>query len=319
MPYGPAPAWCFWVFEATSYIFFVLCFVHAWRRGKQALAYLIGGLLFGLTLEYLEVLSHSYSYGHFGVMLGRTPFEIPLCIGCGWAIIMYTARLFSDTLGYRPLSAAALDTLLAINIDLSLDVVAYRLHMWHWYWTHFHLNPLTAQWFGIPYGNFIGWITVVFCYSLFSRLLERKLTRNGLPGAVRAASIALLALIASQAVLTVTEGWVFEYMNRLGINSQGRFLLFMAILLALAIYGWFRRTPRAQSMPPLATWTPAWFHVFCISCFFGLGFFHENRWMTAVAVANVIVGLGLHFWPWQRTAAATYSKEPAQPLEAEPA
>jgi|GEM_PF-5825848 len=145
IPYGVAPWWCFPLNEVCMYALMAVCFVHAVKSGKRTVAYLLGGLVFGLILEYLEVLSGSYTYGRFFIMLGRAPVEIPLCIGCGWAIILYSARLFSDAYKLPLLAAAALDTLLALNIDLSMDVVAYRLHMWHWYWsvpvkTHLHHN-----------------------------------------------------------------------------------------------------------------------------------------------------------------------------------
>src|ERR1700759_3353645 len=172
MPYGPAAPWSFPLFECSMYLLFLICLAHALRQGKQSVSYLFGGLAFGLLLEYIEVITGSYTYGRFMIMFGKAPLDIPLCIGAGWGIIMYTARLFSDRLGLSLWACAALDTLLALNIDLSMDTVAYRLHMWHWNWSGTGLNPLTAQWFGIPYANFVGWQTVVFCYSAFSRLWE---------------------------------------------------------------------------------------------------------------------------------------------------
>lgn len=153
MPYGAAPAWCFPVFEFSMYVLFLICLAYAWKQGKRDVFYLIGGLLFGLLLEYMEVVMGSYTYGRFMVMFGNAPMDIPLCIGVGWGIIMYTARLFTDRLQLTLWVCAALDTLLALNIDLSMDTVAYRMHMWHWNWQGTGLNPLTAQWFGIPYAG----------------------------------------------------------------------------------------------------------------------------------------------------------------------
>jgi uncharacterized membrane protein len=312
MPYGPAPAWCFPANELMTYVFFVLCLAHALRSGRKgAVPYLLGGLGFGLILEYIEVLSHSYTYGHFWWMLGRAPLDIPLCIGCGWAIILYTSRLFSDAMRLRWVAAAALDTLLALNIDLSMDVVAYRLHMWHWYWNGTGLNPLTAQWFGIPYGNFVGWITVVFCYSFFSRLFERTLARSSNAGVPRFALIAVLALLCSQIVLFTTETWIFRFLSRhFGITSGRRLLLLIAVLLVLSIAGWVRREKPAYPIPALATWVPCWFHLFFIGCFFGFGFYRENRWMTVVAGANVLLGFAIHLLPlWQRQPILPVSSE----------
>ncbi len=98
-------------------------------------AYLLGGFGFGLLLEYVNVVSNAgYRYGQFWLMLGPLPDNIPVCIGMGWGIIIYTSRLVSDNRGLPLTAAAAFDALLALSIDLSMDVVAYRLHMWHWDW-----------------------------------------------------------------------------------------------------------------------------------------------------------------------------------------
>src|SRR5450432_99701 len=127
IPYGLSPAWCFPVFEYSMFLLLIVCLLHAIKKGMCDTMYLLGGLGFGLLLEYIEVTDHSYTYSPFTIMFGKAPFYIPLCIGMGWGIIMYTARLFSDALGFSLLAAVALDTLLALNIDLSMDTVAYRL------------------------------------------------------------------------------------------------------------------------------------------------------------------------------------------------
>jgi hypothetical protein len=100
MPYGTAPSWCFRVFEFSMYLLFSICLFYAVRKSRRDVIYLLGGLAFGLTLEYIEVISDmGYTYGRFMVMFGHAPHDIPLCIGIGWSIIMYSARQFSDSLG----------------------------------------------------------------------------------------------------------------------------------------------------------------------------------------------------------------------------
>lgn len=320
MPYGAAPGWFFPTAELMLYALLIVCLIHAMRRGSGAFLYLSGGFIFGLILEYFEVVSRSYTYGRFYVMLGHAPLDIPLCIGAGWAIILYSSRLFTDALRLHMLGAAALDTLLALNIDLSMDVVAYRLHMWHWHWESAHLDPLHAQWFGVPYGNFVGWATVVFCYSFFSRLFERRLARRSdLPkrtSVAHSAMVAILALLASQAVLALTEVYLFDWMSRhLGITSALRLSLIVLTLLVLAIAGWRKRELPAGRIPAIATWMPCWFHLFFISCFFGFGFYRENHWMTVIACTNVILGFIVHLVPLRRKLADD-SASPIQSLQA---
>jgi uncharacterized membrane protein len=298
IPYGTAPAWCFPVFEASMFLLLALCFEHAYRRHREAVPYIVGGFGFGVLLEYMEVVTHSYTYGHFFLMVGSAPLNVPLCIGAGWGIILYTARLFSDALRLPLLAAAAFDTLLALNIDLSMDVVAYRLHMWHWYWKDTSLS-LTSQWFGIPYGNFNGWITVVFCYSAFSRIFERSMARLD-PGSIAMRSfITLLALLCSLATLFGTENYLYPFLIRyFGMTSGIRLSLIVIALLVLLAFDWRKRSLPMTSLPPIALWVPCWFHLFFAFCFFALGFYRESRWMTFAALVNILIGFAIHLAPY---------------------
>ena len=278
------------------FLLLALCLFHAWFRRREAISYIAGGFLFGVLLEYLEVASHSYVYGRFHVMVGRAPLDVPVCIGAGWGIILYTARLFSDAFALPVLSAAAVDTLLALNIDLSMDAVAYRLHMWHWFWDD-PGRALTSQWFGIPYGNFIGWVTVVFCYSGFTRLFEQLLLRR-VPDGFRIRSlIALFALLCSLTILFGSEDLLYPFLLRFGITSGVRLSIFVLLLLMIVARGWRRRHGRMAPLPQIAVWVPCWFHLFFAICFFALGFYRESRWLTSVALVNIVAGTAIHLVP----------------------
>jgi Carotenoid biosynthesis protein len=304
IPYGPAPAWCFPTAEFSIFALFLLCLYHTFRRGGRHVAYLFGGVAFGLILEYIEVISDGgYTYGRFLLMLGRTPHDIPVCIGIGWGIILYTARLLSDSLRLGLWTAAAFDTLLALNIDLSMDTVAYRLHMWHWSWNGQPVNPLTAGWFGVPLGNFFGWQMVVFFYSSFSRLFERAILRREHPPIYRVVLTAFVSLLCSLALLFLMELWFEQYMyNHLGISSLDRFLGALVLLLVLAAWGWKKRTAPgkttlASAIPGVAWWVPGWFHLYFFFAFFACGFFRENPWLTAAACVNLLIGVAIHLAP----------------------
>ncbi len=298
IPYGFAPAWCFPFVEGSVFVLFLLCLVHAVKRDRRGMIYLLGGFAFGLLLEYFEVVTDSYTYGHFHLMLGGAPpHDLPLWVGMAWGIIMYTARLFSDYLGLPLFAAAALDTLLALNIDISIDVVAYRLHMWHWVWKDISL-ALTGQWFGIPYANFVGWATVVFCYSAFSRLFERWMARRTPAALGKASLIAALAVLSSLAVLMSNETFLFPVLIKLGITPATRLLVIVAVLVVMVVISWSRRRGSTASLAPVALWVPAWFHVFFVGCFFGFGFYREHPWMTTAAVLNILLGIAIHLYPY---------------------
>ncbi len=293
MPYNQAPAYCFPLFEFAAYLLFILCLRDAIKKGPQHVAYLLGGLAFGLCLEYIEVISDmGYTYGRFLIMFGKAPLNIPLCIGVGWAIIMYTAKLFSDALKLPWWACAAVDALLAINIDLSMDTVAYRLHMWHWNWQGTGLNPLKAQWFGVPYGNFYGWLIVIFFYSYFSRLFEKLIAVK--TKWLKVIAVPLLALLCSEIVLYGTEVYIDDWLyNKFGITSLNRLIAFLCILIFLFIIG--RRKKRISEAVPFITWlVPAYFHIFFFAWLFTGGFYTENSWMVAAACINLVLGFVIH-------------------------
>ena len=298
IPYGPAPAYCFALFEFSMYALFVVCLVHAVRKGRQQVFYLLGGLGFGLILEYVNVVSNmGYLYGQFFIMFGKAPLNIPLCIGVGWGIIMYSSRLFTDAFHLPLWTSAALDTLLAISIDLSMDTVAYRLHMWHWNWANTGLNPLTAEWFGIPYGNFFGWLMVVFFYSSSSRLLENGFGLQHASKIWKAAAVPLLAVILSQVALYAMLVYIDRFLyNYFGITSLHRFLGFLLLLLMVVAAGWQRRsgTQTANQLPVVSWLIPVWFHLFFFTWLFAGRFYAESPWLVAVACLNGVIGVFIH-------------------------
>ena len=305
IPYAQAPVYCFPGAELCMYALFVLCLMYAVKGGIRHVSYLLGGVAFGLILEYVNVMSNmGYTYGKFTVMFGRAPLDIPLCIGVGWGIIMYSARLFSDGLRLPLWSAAALDTLLAISIDLSMDTVAYRLHMWHWDWSGQGLNPLTAQWFGVPFANFFGWLMVVFFYSSASRLLERAALLRKKAQGIKLALVPLPAVLVSQVLLYVMLVYVDKALyDWFGIVSLHRFIAFLIVLIVMAVKG-IRKSSIAQvEMPAVAWLVPVWFHCFFFAWLFIGGFYAESRWLVIVATLNILLGVSIHFAVLRRRSA----------------
>ncbi|WP_343667361.1 carotenoid biosynthesis protein [Chitinophaga sp.] len=287
MPYGYPPAICYPLTEICMYILFLLCLYHACKQGISKLAYLLGGLGFGLLLEYINVRANAgYRYGHFLLMIG----DIPVGIGAGWGIIMYTSRLITESMNMRIWPAAAMEALLALNIDWSMDVVAYRLHMWHWNWETI-INPsvaLTAQYFGVPWGNFYGWLCVVFFYSLFSRYLEKTRTWK--------IAIPIFAILISQVALYVTlfpiSFFLKNHFNILSADKLVFTLLFFAILTAIEII----KMKRQPFKLPFITWlVPAWFHIYFFCWLFIGGFAEENTWMTLLSVLSLFAGTLIHW------------------------
>lgn len=297
MPYGPAPAYCFPLTEYTVYVLFIICLIHAVRKGIPYVTYLIGGLLFGLLLEFVDVyFLKGYTYGRFSIMIGAPPLDIPFWIGVGWGVIIYSSRLYTERLGFSILVAAAIDSLLALNIDLTMDVTAYRLHMWDWGWVSLQKDPLNSQWFGIPYNNYFGWLMVVFSYSWFSRLFEKRIRGNTMVQLLYYIGVMLLSIIISEIILFSYFKYISDALQSIGVLSLTRLLTFLCFIIAIVVYRWNRRTKPVASLLSLADWiVPAWFHGYFFVLFFIAGFNHENPWMTIFAISNLIIGMMLHY------------------------
>jgi uncharacterized membrane protein len=315
-PYGPAPWFCFPLMEISVYMLFLLCFLHARRKGKQYVGYLFGGLVFGLILEYVNVNCNiGYSYGEYLVMLGRAPHQIPLCVGVGWGIIIFSSRILSDELKLPLWTAVAVDCLLAISIDISMDTVAYRLHMWNWHWGN--QNPLTSDWFGVPYDNFFGWLMVVFFYSSFSRLLEGVFSKVQRFSGLLIRLTPVFAILLSEAALYVVLVYVDRFLDNHGIHSITRFLCLFSNLALVVFLAWRKRgyptTWSSDTTPPALTWlVPAWFHLYFFIWLFSEGFFLESKRMTCIAIANLLLALFVHiqkvpyFSRWTRKTPSPY-------------
>lgn len=297
IPYGAAPSCCYPLTEFCMYILFILCFINAFKRGLSHMCYLLGGLLFGLLLEYINVISNmGYVYGKFLIMFGKAPLDIPLWIGIGWSIIMYTSRLFTDSFRLPLWTSVALDTLLAINIDLSMDTVAYRLHMWHWNWSNTGSNPLTSDWFGIPYGNFFGWLMVVFFYSSTYRLLERAFVAQTKRMLLKTILVPVGSVAFSQIALYIMLVYVDAFLyEQFGISSMHRVVSFLIILLLIAGIGWIKKKPiRHTSIPLVCFLVPLWFHLFFFTWLFIGKFYLETPWLLFTACINLVLGVSVH-------------------------
>jgi uncharacterized membrane protein len=153
--------------DVMAFVLFGICAWHALRiaHSKQRFLELLVAVVFGVLLEEFNViLSHGfYVYGTGFLIIFD---QAPLAIGMGWAVIIYTAMAISDTYGLEEKAKPFFDAIQAILIDLSMDAVAIRLGFWRW------PIPLTDGWFGVPAGNFFGWMLVVAIYSGFTRLVR---------------------------------------------------------------------------------------------------------------------------------------------------
>lgn len=269
------------IYELLVYILFAACLIGAWRRGRFEALELIWTTLYGFLLEWVTIqLLHVYFYGPFVLMFDGTP----LCIAMTWAVIIYTSMQFSSRLqvpdGARPL----IDALLALNVDLALDVTAIRLRLWTW-----NGIALNQQWFGVPWANFWAWGGVVWSFSAFLRALrpwrEHRIRRWLYPPVAMALSLGVL----------VAGMGVYQF-----IASPDQQAVPTLFLLAGCVLTLFLLRPRmmGSDVPERITiLVPLAFHAFALIVGLLGGIFSGQPLLAGIGLAMLALTIALHRWP----------------------
>ncbi len=217
---------------------------HAWRRGPHVLWQLAAGMVFGVLLEWATIRQlAAYEYGRFLLMLG----DVPIVIGVSWGLIIYSARLYSDTTTLPEWARPFLDALLALNIDLTMDAIAIRLGMWDWG------QGLGFEYFGVPWGNFWAWFWVVFSFSASIRYFTRPHNWFG-----RWAAPLLAIVIGATAVLGTNALLVFV------LGPAGFYPIAVAVVLGGALLLIIGQQPRRRktAVSGVVTAVPMAFHLY---------------------------------------------------------
>jgi Carotenoid biosynthesis protein len=278
----------FLVFELGIYILALSCLRHAWISGWPRVVGLVAGMIYGVLLEYSAIQTfHAYQYGHFILMIGGM---VPLCIGVGWGLIIYTAMETSDRFALPWYLRPIIDAALALTIDLSMDAIAIRLGFWTW--------SVAGPWFGVPLGNFYAWFAVVFGFSLLLRLGQRWRLAGRLVflGDITVVSVAVPLSVLG--LITVLQPY-FVFV------SQGVWAWLISGLLvggsALVTVAAALRTPHDHPRDLVLLSVPVFFHSFFFSALFWAGIDRQVPALIAVSALMLIAGVLVHVWPsWDR-------------------
>jgi len=269
------PNYYFLSIELLIYFLFAVCLVHARRQSWAAVWQLAAGVIFGLLLEWGTIQRFQlYTYGHFLIMLG----EVPLPIGAAWGVIIYSARLFSDTTSLPEWARPVLDGLLALNIDLSMDAIAIRLGFWHWG------IGINQQYFGVPYGNFWAWFWVVFFFSAGLRLLTRwHYFLSSIASPVGAMVIGAAGLVGMDYLLAVN-------------GSYQVYLITIVVVLGAALLLILILRPKLHLRPgsALTCWVPGAFHIYFLAAGLISGIFLRLPVLLAVSLGMMAASAVLH-------------------------
>jgi hypothetical protein len=263
-------------FELLLYGLLLFAARHAWRNGGlPAVWQLVVGVAFGVLLEWATIRQlDAYAYGRFLIMFG----DVPLAVGVGWGVIIYSAQCFSNATSLPPMLRPVLDGLLALNIDLAMDAVAIRLGMWQWG------IDLTAEYFGVPYANFWAWFWVVSSFSAGVRFLAFR--DDWLGRWLAPAAGVLVGLIV---VLSTNTLVVYHIPRDLYVSAVVGVL---GTALALVILA--RPHVDKSSVPPVAAWVPLVFHLYFLTAGLLSGVFMETPFLLFVSVLMTLIALALH-------------------------
>ncbi|MCF2140387.1 MAG: carotenoid biosynthesis protein [Candidatus Lokiarchaeota archaeon] len=197
------------------------------NKNGIVLSELIGGTLFGLMLEYLNIaLFHGYTY-HVGFLfqIGNPPNNVPIVIGLAWGLLGITTSELSERFQIPEILQILMSVILAVSYDLFLDVIVIRLEGGFWVWGGFAIDWTinSEALFGIPWGNFIGWFFVMFYFGLF-RKIGRKFLKdiNWKQNLIRIFAIPIL----SDGLLLFT----FFLIGILGLHHYGAILFLILFL-----------------------------------------------------------------------------------------
>lgn len=265
----------FVLYELTLFLQLAICLPHAWKHGKANLLRLIAGILFGVLLEIATIYQlQAYEYGEFIIMI----FDVPLGIGVAWGCILYSVMEFSDASNLPYFARPALDALLALNIDLSLDAVAIRFGFWDWG------QGLDFQYFGVPYANFWAWFWVIFFFSMGYRIFARRgdLIRTWV-APLAALIIGLLGVLGTNALITFVIPWTLHPV-----------VVFGLLLAALAWILAMRSRLNTQPVPALTFWVPAITHIYVLIAGLISGLILEPPFLLLVGLVMTFIAFYLH-------------------------
>ncbi len=276
----------FVVFELLTISLFVACVWHSARQKKEKAIEIIFALVFGVFLEWMTIQQlEAYHYSEFFLMLDGAP----ICIGLGWAVIIYSGMEFVKQLKMPDYARPFLVGLLALNLDLAMDAIAIRLGFWHW------VIDLNQQWFGVPWGNFWAWFIVVVSYSGFIYWFRSKLSQNQ-SNWLRWV-YPLFAFLGATLVLAITN-YVFVYVfsgtELVSAMSMSLIMLSGAVILYV-VKPEFKED--AQFDKTIFT-VPLTFHLFFTFFGFAAGFYADLPILAVIGLSMFAIGVGVHLLPW---------------------
>jgi len=277
--------WSLYLFEFGYFSLTLLCLRHAWKQAPYKAFSLIVAILYGFAVEYSAVIRDPAPY-HYNFFLIELPGPVPLGAILGWGIIFYVVTETATKLKSHWSVQAMFAAMLATCVDLVVDPIVVYVGFWTW-------TP-QGPWFGIPWGNYVGWVVIVASLSVFLQLGYKKFPpgqkfgRDILValGATIPAFISVYILLTGYLILT-TKNWIPEVV----IAN-----IFLGACLLFLLYN----LPAMNRDNPIE-WellsVPAFFFPWSLIMLYLSGFY--NLYPELIIVFPVFIALGLtgFFWP----------------------
>lgn len=273
----------FYVIEIGCCAFTLWCFVNAWKQGKRWFMTIAAATLFGLGVELYFLYSeygskeHAYyTYGNFMVMIGWSKYKVPLWVGLGWASIVYVSIWTADRLAIPIIAKTALAGLLAVSIDLSLDPIAGLMGFWTWH------NAPPANYYGVPFDNFLGWLMIVGTYALSILVLFDKVPKSWKGTEYYVPFVAMVPAL----LLTAGGQWVLNKIYTWAGQQVIPFMAIVTVAIAVSVY-WGHRCPRNLAPNWCVLGLPVFYHLLLLAIIVFTGRYYD----AASLVVIVPVGL----------------------------
>lgn len=300
-------------FETSSVLLFVAVVLSCQRRrDNRAIAQIALGSVFGVVLEVMNVLLFdTYTYSSlFVLQVFPPPHNVPLCIGLCWGLIIHACMRLSDRIGLPLWSRPFLDGLLALTIDLAIDGIAIRLDGGYWTWTGIPLESgfSTQSFFGVHYGNFVGWFLVLFIFSSLVRFESSFLgDRLRVSATIRAFYLLSTPFVGYYLLYhaVVFSPLPVHFVNDLIFaadiesNVQVVCIFILGYLTALAVLVQLVASAVSKPQPKRE---PDWdsfvifgfFHVSFLLLYVGEGYLSQVPLLLPIGIAMLLIDLALH-------------------------
>jgi uncharacterized membrane protein len=303
----------FLIFELLGFISFAIIFLReVLKRNYMRVFEIMSALAFGMLLEIGNTyIAHTYYYSQLFLV---KVMDVPLAIGLWWAVIIYCSMLLSDQYNIPWRFRPAMDALIAVVVDISMDVIAIRLGFWHW------SIPLTQEWYGVPYENLVGWILVVLSFSYIIRFIrtlnfKRVLTKILMILSPLLSYIGLLLGLTIFSLITIlpyqVNNWTtllkFNYKPDFNILYQPEvqlwkgivFIIIMIELINVVIWVAVKYTKNyLKNFDPISFSILSILHLFFIFAIFSAGIYKEYPIFIIIGFSTFLMHCFIHFLPY---------------------